>query len=101
MEGLTLQDLEVLDILVVGVGIELDAMHRQVEEDAVKDLAQRSSRGVDRRVSLASSQLLQSDELLRMTDPVPHCSTLVMLSWRRLLSHWMSSCLVGGLARLV
>lgn len=27
------------------------------------------------------------------TYPVPHCSTLVMLSWRRLLSHEMSSCL--------
>ena len=40
---LTLQDFEVLDILVVGVGIKLDAVHGQVEEDAVKDLAQRSS----------------------------------------------------------
>jgi hypothetical protein len=27
------------------------------------------------------------------TYPVPHCSTLVMLSWRRLFSHCTSSCL--------
>jgi hypothetical protein len=30
-----------------------------------------------------------------MTYPVPHCSTLVMFSWRRLFSHATSSCLWG------
>lgn len=34
------EDLEVLEVGVVGVGVELDARHGQVEEDAVVDLAE-------------------------------------------------------------
>lgn len=38
-----MQNLEVLDILVLGIGVELDTVHGQIEEDAVKDLAQRGT----------------------------------------------------------
>ena len=34
------EDLEVLKISVFGVGVELDACHGEVEEDAVVDLAE-------------------------------------------------------------
>lgn len=34
------EDFEVLEVLVLAVGVEFDARHRQVEEDAVVDLAE-------------------------------------------------------------
>lgn len=40
---LTLQDLEVLDVGVLGVDVELDARHGHVAEDAVEHLAKSSS----------------------------------------------------------
>jgi hypothetical protein len=40
----TLQNLEVRYVLVLGIGVELDTMHRQVEEDAVENLAEGGTR---------------------------------------------------------
>lgn len=89
---LTLKDLEVLNVGVLAIHVELDAGHGDVEEDAVVDLAEGSAgRGGD-AVSVGSS----SCDVVWRTHPVPHCSTFVTLSWRRLLSHCTSSCLQGG-----
>ncbi len=41
--ALTLQDLEVLDVGILGVDIELDSGHGDIEEDAIVDLAKGSS----------------------------------------------------------
>lgn len=43
-------------------------------------------------LEVAAPQLSGADE----TYPVPHCSTLVMLSWRRLFNQATSSCLKKG-----
>jgi len=101
--GLTLQHLEVLEVGIFGVDVELHARHGDIHEDAVEDLAK--GRSVIVRMV---GQLRKQRQLLRgrgkqrremdgwmsePTYPVPHCSTLVMLSWRRLLSQPRSSCL--------
>ena len=92
----TLQDLEILYVCILGIDVELDARHGNIEEDAVVDLAEGSAVFVGfGRQPQGPSELDGGDagEGHGATYPVPHCSTLVMLVWRRLLSHCSSSCL--------
>lgn len=81
---LTLEDLEVLQVCVFGIYIELDASHGNIEVDTVEDLAKR--RAVSRLSTLEG-------KIVGEAYPVPHCSTLVIFSCSRLLSHATSSCL--------
>jgi hypothetical protein len=83
----TLQNFEVLQICIFGVDIEFDSGHGYVEEDAVEYLAESSS------VVLLARNRLKGCGGKGSTYPVPHCSTLVMLSCNKLLSHCISSCL--------
>lgn len=100
--GLTLEDLEVLDVGIFAVDVELYAGHGNVEEDAVVHLAERSAvgnPGVSKNVVTGPQETdeiidaIEGRQIYLETHPVPHCSTFVMLSCRRLLSHCTSSCL--------
>ena len=94
---LTLQDLEILNVCPFRVDVKLDSGHGNVHEDAVEDLAEgRAGMAEQLDAGLVSSRERGKGEGGGGAYPVPHCSTLVMLSWSRLLSHCTSSCLQEG-----
>ena len=86
----TLEDLEILQVCILRVDVKLHPGHWDIEVDAVEDLAE--SRPVGSLVSVAIEGY-GGEAGEEITYPVPHCSTLVMFNWRRLLSHATSSCL--------
>ena len=88
----TLEDLKVLQVCILRIDIELHPGHWYIEVDTVEDLAE--SRAVGSLLVFAIEGYEgRRDWEEEQTYPVPHCSTLVMFSWRRLLSHATSSCL--------
>ena len=84
-----MQDLKILQICVFGIDVELDPGHRYVEVDTIEDLA-------ESRTALLSAGwqgALEENPAAGRPYPVPHCSTLVIFSCSRLLSHATNSCL--------
>lgn len=51
---LTLQDLEVLDVGILGVHVELDASHGDIAEDAVEHLAKSSTGSRNHRLAMGA-----------------------------------------------
>lgn len=49
---LTLQDLEVLDVGILGVDVELDTSHGKIAEDAIEYLAESSSGARKHRLAM-------------------------------------------------
>lgn len=89
-----MKNLEVLQICIFGIHVELNAGHRNIEVDAVEDLAEcRSGFEFVNNRWIGAGKIVGEGE----THPVPHCSTLVTLSCSRLLSHATSSCLLRKL----
>lgn len=75
MEILTLQHLEVRDVGIFGVDIELDSGHGNIEEDAVKDLADCSTVIVRWSVALKRAEVKQDPQSLGC-DPNCNCVAL-------------------------
>lgn len=98
---LTLQDLEVLDVGIFGVDVELDAGHGHIAKNAVVYLAEGGAKSsplelvffshVPSTTFIGRRRRGSRYWVSSRTYPVPHCSTLVILSWRRLFSHARSS----------
>lgn len=89
-----MEDFEILQVGILRIDVELDASHGDIEVDTVEDLAEsRSALETCKRLLVRGATVGRLGARKDQTYPVPHCSTLVIFNWSRLLSHATSSCL--------